>query len=95
MISKYYSLDECSTQDEVFSHLESLQDDGKIYFEIIDSDVIEFKDLGGLTAKEIKDLSKFLYENDVIEYPDYRKDGYYDDDDFEDDFDDDDFDDEF
>jgi hypothetical protein len=98
MISKYYSLDECSTQDEVFSHLESLQDDGKIYFEIIDLDVIKFKDLGGLTAKEIKDLSKFLYENDVIEYPDYRKDGYYDDDDdFEDDFEDnrDDYEDEY
>jgi len=79
MIGKYYSLDECSNQDEVFSYLENLQDDGKIYFEVIDLDVIKFKDVNGLTAKEIKEFAKYLYENDVIEYPDYRKDGYYDD----------------
>ena len=53
MVGKYYSLDECKNQDEVFSYLESLQDDGKIYFEVIDLDVIKFKDLGGLTNKDI------------------------------------------
>jgi len=79
MVGKYYSLDECKNQDEVFSYLESLQDDGKIYFEVIDLDVIKFKDLGGLTNKEIKEFAKYLYENDVIEYTDYTKDGYYDD----------------
>ena len=79
MVGKYYSLDECTNQDEVFSYLESLQEDGKIYFEVIDLDVVKFKDLGGLTQKEIKEFAKYLYENDIIEYPDYRKDEYYDD----------------
>lgn len=94
MIGKYYSLDECTNQDEVFSHLESLQDEGKIVFEVIDADVIKFKDLGGLTAKEVKEFSKYLYENDVIEYPDYTKDGYYDDE-FEEDYEDEDYDDDY
>lgn len=92
MIGKYYSLDECTNQDEVFSHLDSLQDKGKIIYEVIDIDVIKFKDLTGLNSKELKEFSKYLYENDVIEYPDYTKDGYYDDDiedDYEDDYEDD------
>lgn len=85
MLSKYYSLDECSTKDEVYSYLEELQDDGKISFTIIEIDeVVKLID-NGLTQKEVKDIARFLSENDVIEYDDYQPSGYEYDEDDEDD----------
>jgi hypothetical protein len=83
MLSKYYSLDECYKKDSVFDHLEDLQNEELIFFEIVDTDIIKLKDLS-LSEKQIKDLLIFFDDNDVIEYSDY-------DEDEDEDFDDDDY----
>jgi hypothetical protein len=83
MLAKYYSLDECQNRDSVYDHLEALEEEGKIYFESIDEDIIRIDDCT-LTPKEVKDLVKYLDENDVIEYLDYEDES----DDFEDEEDD-------
>ena len=44
MLSKFYSLDECSTHDEVYEYLETLKEEGKISFSTVDLDVIKIKD---------------------------------------------------
>lgn len=90
MLSKYYSLDECPDRDALLVHLETLQDAGKLTFDVIDVDVLELQDTAGMSLKETKDLYKYFSEMDIIEYPDYSPDGYYDedDDDFEDEDDD-------
>ena len=79
---KYYSLDECSEQDKILEKLDKLSDDRKIDYEFVEADLIKVKDLS-LTAKEVKELSQFLHENDVIEDLDFGED-----DDFDEDFDD-------
>jgi hypothetical protein len=88
MLGKYYSLDECSNVDVVMDKLEQLQEDGKIYFSIVEQDVIKIRD-SGLSPRELKDLVSFFEKTDVIEYLDYE-DIYSDeeDEDFEDDEDD-------
>lgn len=91
MLSKFYSLDECSNSDDVISHLASLQNDDKIEFEIVETDMIKLVDTSGLSQKEKKELVKFFQENDVVEDSEYDDD---DDDDYDDGYDDDDFDDE-
>ncbi len=83
MLSKYYSLDECYKKDVVFDHLEELQNEELISFEIIDSEIVKIKDIG-LTEKQTKDLVEFLDDNDVIDYTDFEE---FDDD--EDEFNDD------
>jgi hypothetical protein len=83
MLSKYYSLDECYQKDKVFDHLENLQNEELIVFEIVDSDIIKIKDIG-LSEKQIKELISFLDDMDVIDYPDYEDDDDNDDDDFDD-----------
>ena len=85
MLSKYYSLDECYQKDIVFDHLEDLQNEELIFFEIVDSEIIKLKDLA-LSEKQIKDLVVFFDDNDVIECSDYD-----DSDEGEDDYDDDDY----
>jgi hypothetical protein len=95
MLSKFYSLDECSTHDEVYEYLETLKEESKISFSTVDLDVIKIKDTG-LNVKETKELVKFLEENDVIEYDDFQSTTYEEDeeDDFdeeEDDFDEEDY----
>jgi hypothetical protein len=85
MLSKYYSLDECYSKDKIFDYLEDLQNEELIVFEIIDSEIIKLKDIG-LSEKQIKELTTFLDENDVIDYPDFEE---YDEDD--DDYDEDGF----
>jgi predicted CopG family antitoxin len=85
MLSKFYSLDECGTHDEVYEYLETLKEEGKIAFSTVDLDVIKIKDTG-LTVKETKELVKFLEENDVIEYDDFQPSTY--DEEEDDDFDD-------
>jgi predicted CopG family antitoxin len=95
MLSKFYSLDECSTHDEVYEYLETLKEEGKISFSTVDLDVIKIKDTG-LNVKETKEIVKFFEENDVIEYSDFQPTTYGEDeeDDFdeeEDDFDEEDY----
>jgi len=67
MLSKYYSLDECYQKDKVFDHLEELQNEELIVFEIVDSEIIKIKDIG-LSEKQTKDLVDFFDDNDVIDY---------------------------
>jgi hypothetical protein len=85
MLSKFYSLDECYNKDKVFDHLEDLQSNEIIIYEIVDTDLIKIKDIG-LGEKDTKDLLNFFDNNDVIEYSDYddedESDDYFDDDDY-------------
>jgi hypothetical protein len=83
MLSKYYSLDECYQKDKVLDHLEDLQTEELIVFEIVDTELIKIKDIG-LSEKQTKDLLEFFDNNDVIDY-EYDD---YDDEDGDDDFDD-------
>jgi hypothetical protein len=82
-LCKYYSLDECKTRHGVFEELDRLQDDGKIEYSYFDDDeVIKVVDTG-LNKKELKELTVFLRENDVVDYPDYEE--YYEEEEFLDD----------
>jgi hypothetical protein len=89
MLSKYYSLDECYDRNVVLDHLEELQNEEMIVFEVIDSEVIKIKDIG-LSEKQTKELINFFHDNDVIDYLDYEPYGDEDEDD-EDDYYDEDF----
>jgi hypothetical protein len=94
MLNRYYSLDECSDRSVVIDRLDEMQNDGKIYFSIVESDIVKIVD-GGLTVKEMKDLVSFFDVNDVIEYMDYE-DLYGDeDDDLDDEYEDDEYEDDF
>lgn len=84
MLSKFYSLDECYEKTKVLDHLEELQSNEMVIFEIIDSDLIKLKDIG-LSEKDTKDLIDFFDKHDVIEYSDYDEeeddeDNYFDED---------------
>ncbi len=72
-LNKYYSLDECSKKDKVFKHLNNLQDELKIEYEIIDTDIIKIID-NGLIISETKKLLSIFNDYDVIEYTDYDDD---------------------
>lgn len=96
-IKKYYSLDECTNQEEVFTILNDLQDKDKIDYEVIEDDiygdVIQIKDVG-LNFNDHKKLIESFNSLDVIDFPDY---GYDPDEDEDEDFEeeeDDDFNDE-
>lgn len=78
MLRKYYSLDECNDVDYVIEHLNQLQDNSKIYFEILDDEIIKIEDVGLLDV-EMKKLLKFLKSNDVVDYGDDYDDDYEDD----------------
>ncbi len=92
MLAKYYSLDECFEQDRIYDKLDTLSDDSKIEYEIVEDDVIRIKDLS-LTLKEKKELVKLFEENDVIEYNEWEEEDEEEDEDFddEDEYEDDDF----
>jgi len=78
-LCKYYSLDECKNITQVLKKLKSLQDDARIEYYIIDSDVLKIRDIG-LTVKDKKDIIQFFFENDLVDYPDYEEDIYEEDD---------------
>jgi hypothetical protein len=61
---KYYDLSECSNTDEVLDHLDSLQEQGKIWYES-DMDSLTIDDID-LDDSEIKSLTTFLENNDVL-----------------------------
>ena len=87
MLSKFYSLDECYQKEKVYDHLEDLQKNEMILFEIVDTDLIKIKDIG-LSEKDTKDLINFFDDMDVIDYSDFdgeeddNDDGFFDDDDY-------------
>lgn len=85
MLNKYYSLDECYNKETIFDHLEELQTEELIVFEILDREIIKIKDIG-LSEKQIKDLINFFDDNDVIEYPDYDEYDEDEDEDYDDDY---------
>jgi hypothetical protein len=68
-LHKYYLIDECSDEDSLFETLESLQEDGKIEYELIDKDTLKIKDLDLTTVQErnlIKKLDELgLYPEDI------------------------------
>lgn len=68
-LHKYYSIDECNNEDLLFEELESLQEDGKIEFELIDKTTLKIKDLELTTVQErnlIKKLDELgLYSEDI------------------------------
>lgn len=84
---KFYSLDECTEKKEVYKYLDELQNDSKIIYNIVDTDVIKIKDTG-LTQKGIKEVLFKFSEYDVIDYPDfedvYNEDSDDEDEDYED-----------
>jgi hypothetical protein len=73
-IKKYYSLDECTQQEEVFTILNDLQDLEKIDYEVIEDDiygdVIKIEDLD-LNTTDHKKLFDDFNRLDVIDFPDY------------------------
>jgi hypothetical protein len=71
MLSRYYSLDECYDRELVLDHLENLQNESLIVFEIVESETFKIKDIG-LSEKQTKDLIVFFHDNDVIDYVDYE-----------------------
>jgi hypothetical protein len=86
-LHKYYSIDECNNEDLLFEELESLQEDGKIEFELIDKTTLKIKDLELTTVQErnlIKKLDELgLYSEDIeddedddLPYEDDYEDGY-------------------
>jgi hypothetical protein len=83
MLAKYYSLDECFEQDTIYDKLDELSAASKIDYEIVEDDVIRFKDLS-LTLKEKKELVKLFEENDVIEYNEWEEEEEDDEEDFDD-----------
>ena len=101
-IKKYYSLDECNQQEELFSILNDYQDAEKIDYEVIEDamygDVVKIEDLN-LTANDHKKLTEKFNQLDVIDFPDYdynpdedEEDGEeWEDDDFNDEYEDDEY----
>ncbi len=77
-------MDECPDREKVSDYLESLEEEGKIYFESVDEDVIKIIDVS-LTPKEMKELLKYLDDNDILEVYDIEDDDDLDDDDSDDD----------
>ena len=71
-LSKYYSLDECNRKEFIYTTLDELQNDGKLEYTIVETDVIKVKDTG-LSKNGVKEILFIFNENDVISYPDYEK----------------------
>ena len=69
MLSRYYSLDECSNKEKAYEYLGKLEEDSKVVVTTIETDVIKIKDIG-LTIKETKDILRYFEDNDIIEYTD-------------------------
>lgn len=94
-IKKYYSLDECTQQEELFTILNEYQDREKIDYEVIEDamygDVVKIDDLN-LTATDHKKLIEKFDILDVIDFPDY---GYDPNEEDEEEWEDDDFNDEY
>lgn len=95
-IKKYYSLDECTQQEELFTILNEYQDKEKIDYEVIEDamygDVVKIDDLN-LTATDHKKLIEKFDILDVIDFPDYGYDPNEEED--EEEWEDDDFNDEY
>lgn len=95
-IKKYYSLDECTQQEELFTILNEYQDKEKIDYEVIEDamygDVVKIDDLN-LTATDHKKLIEKFDSLDVIDFPDYGYDPNEEED--EEEWEDDDFNDEY
>lgn len=65
-LHKYYSIDECNNEEALFEKLETLQNDGKIEFELLDQWTLKIKDLD-LTSNEEKKLIEFLDSMDLYD----------------------------
>jgi hypothetical protein len=83
-LHKYYSIDECNNEELLVERLESLQEDDKIEFELIDKWTLKIKDIDLTTNEEKKLVELFeelgLYDTTVDD------DSYEEYDEFEDDY---------
>ena len=83
-IKKYYSLDECSQEEELYNLLNEYQELEKIDYEVIEDpmygDVIKIDDVN-LSASDHKKLIEKFNSFDLIDFPDYEWDEEEDDDD--------------
>ena len=87
-LHKYYSIDECNNEEALFEKLETLQNDGKIEFEILDRWTLKIKDLD-LTTYDEKKLLEFFQEIELYDTTvddDDDDDSYEEYDEFEDDY---------
>lgn len=66
----YYSISESTSPDKIVKKLESLKEDGKIFFKMDSIDSFKIEDID-LTEKELGNLIDFLDKNDAI--PDMDK----------------------
>jgi hypothetical protein len=86
-LHKYYSIDECNNEELLVERLESLQEDDKIEFELIDKWTLKIKDIDLTTNEEKKLVELFeelgLYDTTVDDDDD---DSYEEYDEFEDDY---------
>jgi len=87
-LHKYYSIDECNNEELLVERLESLQEDDKIEFELIDKWTLKIKDIDLTTNEEKKLVELFeelgLYETTVEDED--EDESYEEYDDFEDDY---------
>lgn len=65
-LHKYYSIDECNNEELLIEKLETLKEEGKIEFELIDKWTLKIKDLD-LTTSEEKKLIEFLDSMDLYD----------------------------
>jgi hypothetical protein len=86
-LHKYYSIDECNNEELLVERLESLQEDDKIEFELIDKWTLKINDIDLTTNEEKKLVELFeelgLYDTTVDDDDD---DSYEEYDEFEDDY---------
>ena len=87
-LHKYYSIDECNNEEALFERLESLKNDGKIEFDILDRWTLKIKDVD-LTTYDEKKLIEFFQEMDLYDTTvddEDEDDSYEEYDEFEDDY---------
>jgi len=65
-LNKFYTIDECLNEEELYQRLDTLVDDGKIEYELIDKWMLKIKDLD-LTTNEEKSLVELLDSLDIFE----------------------------
>lgn len=63
---KYYSLDECIDKKAIIKKMKSLQNEGKIEYDI-DGEILHINDID-LEEIDIQELNEIFDENDVFPY---------------------------
>ena len=69
----YYSIDECSNEDKLYSELDKFVDSGALQYKLEDRHILKISDLD-LTEDEIEKISSLLDGLDVFPYLDLHDD---------------------